>query len=248
MHVQVHEVLVWVSERSGSTSGLSLSLAGDTPRACRAGVASCAGAGRGGAPIGGFGEHGTDPEPTVYKWLRDHRPSGRSHREGPESEILARVRAGERAAYAELVVAHAPLAKRVAVLAGAGGDADDVVQEAFVKAYRSLGTFRDGSSFRPWLLRIVVNETHNQRRSSGRGPIGERRAGRLDAQSLTEPDPADEALSTARRRALLDAVSGLPAEQRCRRLPVPARAVGGGTSQVLDLSPRERSSPDCIAH
>ena len=156
-----------------------------------------------------------------------------------ESEILARVRAGERAAYAELVVTHAPLAKRVAVLAGAGRDADDVVQEAFVKAYRSLtsqATFRDGSSFRPWLLRIVVNETHNQRRLSGRRAERERRAGWLDARSLTVPDPAEAALSAARRRALLDAVSGLPADQRdvvtCRYLLELSEAE---TSQVLDL-------------
>ncbi|HKX66958.1 MAG TPA: RNA polymerase sigma factor [Intrasporangium sp.] len=156
-----------------------------------------------------------------------------------ESEILARVRAGERAAYAELVVTHAPLAKRVAVLAGAGRDADDVVQEAFVKAYRSLtsqATFRDGSSFRPWLLRIVVNETHNQRRGSGRRAERERRAGWLDARSLTVPDPAESALSAARRRALLDAVSGLPADQRdvvtCRYLLELSEAE---TSQVLDL-------------
>lgn len=153
-----------------------------------------------------------------------------------ETEILARVRAGERAAYAELVVAHAPLAKRVAVLAGAGGDADDVVQEAFVKAYRSLATFRDGSGFRPWLLRIVVNETHNHRRGSGRRAERERRAGWLDAQSLTVPDPAEEALSAARRRALLDAVSGLPADQRdvvaCRYL---LELTEAETVQVLDL-------------
>lgn len=45
------------------------------------------------------------------------------------------------------------------MLLGAGAEADDVVQEALVKAYRGLGGFRDGSPFRPWLLRIVANET-----------------------------------------------------------------------------------------
>ncbi len=139
-----------------------------------------------------------------------------------ESEILARVRAGDRTAYAELVLAHAPLAKRVAVLCGAGSDADDVVQEAFVKAYRSLPTLRGESGFRPWLLRIVVNETHNHRRGSHRRVERERRAGWLDAASLQVADPADEAVSTTRRRALLDAVRALPTAQRdvvtCRYL------------------------------
>ena len=55
----------------------------------------------------------------------------------------------------------APIALRTAVLLGAGSDAEDVVQEAFVKAYRSLGGFRDEAPFRPWLLRIVANEAHN---------------------------------------------------------------------------------------
>lgn len=44
--------------------------------------------------------------------------------------VLARVRAGEMAAYAELVTRHAPMARRLAMLSGAGADADDVVQEA----------------------------------------------------------------------------------------------------------------------
>ena len=68
---------------------------------------------------------------------------------------LARVRAGDPAAYAVLVALHAPVAKRLAVLSGAGSDADDVVQEAFVQAYEALPRFREGAGFRPWLLRIV---------------------------------------------------------------------------------------------
>jgi DNA-directed RNA polymerase specialized sigma24 family protein len=48
------------------------------------------------------------------------------------------VRAGDRDAYAELVNRHAPVAIRTAALLGAGGEAEDVVQEAFVKAYAAL--------------------------------------------------------------------------------------------------------------
>src|SRR5262245_30439679 len=84
---------------------------------------------------------------------------------GTEAEIIARVRAGDTEAYAELMRAHAPIAHRTAVLLGAGPDAEDVVQDAFVKAYLALEGFRDGASFRPWLLRIVTNETSNLLRS-----------------------------------------------------------------------------------
>jgi DNA-directed RNA polymerase specialized sigma24 family protein len=48
-----------------------------------------------------------------------------------DADDLARVREGDRDAYAELVRRHAPLALRTATLLGAGPDAEDVVQEAF---------------------------------------------------------------------------------------------------------------------
>ena len=78
------------------------------------------------------------------------------------------MRGGDPAAYAVLVRRYGGIARRTAAVLGAGADTDDVVQEAFVKAYRALGTFRDGAPFRPWLLRIVANETRNARRSAGR--------------------------------------------------------------------------------
>ena len=76
---------------------------------------------------------------------------------GPDAAVIARVRAGETEAYAELVRAHTPIALRTAALMGAGADAEDVVQDAFVKAYLALGTFRGDAAFRRWLLRIVAN-------------------------------------------------------------------------------------------
>jgi RNA polymerase sigma-70 factor (ECF subfamily) len=45
-----------------------------------------------------------------------------------------------------------------------------VLQTAFVKAFRALDRFRDDAAFRPWLLRIVANETHNLTRSRGVAP------------------------------------------------------------------------------
>jgi RNA polymerase sigma-70 factor (ECF subfamily) len=135
-----------------------------------------------------------------------------------EAEILARVRGGESAAYGELVLRHASVAKRTAVFLGAGADADDVVQEAFVKAYRALGGFRSGSAFRPWLLRIVANETRNVVRSRGRRSRREELAAPLDVVL----DPAEEAVSLERRTELLAAVRALPDPMRlvvtCRYL------------------------------
>lgn len=136
--------------------------------------------------------------------------------------VLARVRAGETAAYAELVTVHAPMAKRLAVLCGAGADADDVVQEAFVKAYRSLSSFRDGAEFRPWLLRIVVNESRNLHRGKSRRSDRELRVVREAARLGAASDPAEVAVDAERREALLGAIRALPEELRevvtCRYL------------------------------
>jgi RNA polymerase sigma factor (sigma-70 family) len=114
-------------------------------------------------------------------------------------------------------------ARRLAVLAGAGADADDVVQVAFVKAYRTLGSFREGAPFRPWLLRIVLNEARNATRSARRYQAAAGRSAVLDVAALTAADdPAATALTTERRAELLAAVRALPEPQQrvvvCRYL------------------------------
>jgi RNA polymerase sigma factor (sigma-70 family) len=124
---------------------------------------------------------------------------------------VARARAGDRDAYALLVARHGALAHRTAYLLGAGSDAEDVVQEAFVKAYRALGSFREGAAFRPWLLRIVANETNNLHRSL-------RRRRSLELR-LVEPDidpvePEREALTADTRAALLAAINAMPHRDR----------------------------------
>lgn len=108
---------------------------------------------------------------------------------------------------------HTGAAHRAAALLGAGSEAEDVVQQAFVKAYRSLESFRDGARFRPWLLRIVVNEAKNANRAAGRRRNATERSAVLD---VAEPvsDPASATLSRERRAELLDAVRRLPEPQR----------------------------------
>lgn len=134
------------------------------------------------------------------------------------------MRAGDRDAYAELVQRHAPVAIRTAALLGAGGDAEDVVQEAFVKAYGALASFRPGAPFRPWLLRIVANETRNLHRGAGRRTARERRSWALAEPLLLAQgdDPATAALTRERQEALVRGLAGLSAAHRqvvtCRYL------------------------------
>jgi RNA polymerase sigma-70 factor (ECF subfamily) len=85
-----------------------------------------------------------------------------------------------------------------------------VVQEAFVKAWQALDRFRPGAPFRPWLIRIVANQTRNTVRSRRR-----RDALAVRALDLHDgPDPALDAIAAERQRALLTAVSSLRAAER----------------------------------
>jgi RNA polymerase sigma-70 factor (ECF subfamily) len=132
--------------------------------------------------------------------------------------------AGETEAYAHLVHRHAPVAVRTAALLGAGADAEDVVQEAFVKAYAALGGLRPGAPFRPWFLRIVANQTRNLHRAAGRRSAREHRAWQRSEPLLlaAQPEPADALLAAERQAAIVRGLAGLPGPQRevvtCRYL------------------------------
>ena len=95
-----------------------------------------------------------------------------------------------------LVARYTLRAHRAAWLLGAGEDADDVVQEAFVKAFRSLPKFRAGEPFAPWLLSIVANETKNLLRSRHRRNALALRLSALEPDSATPDTPFDEAAAS----------------------------------------------------
>lgn len=138
-----------------------------------------------------------------------------------DAAAVTRARAGDLDAYEVLVAHHTAAAHRAAVLLGAGDDADDVVQEALVKAYRQLSRYRGESGFRPWLLAIVANETRNLHRSRGRRDGVLRRAVRREMPVLA-PDPAETAEANERRQRLVDRLRRLDQRDRdvlvCRYL------------------------------
>jgi RNA polymerase sigma factor (sigma-70 family) len=131
-----------------------------------------------------------------------------------DAAAVARARTGDLDAYEVLVARYTAPAHRAAVLLGAGADADDVVQEALVKAYRQIGRYRGDAGFRPWLLAIVANETRNLHRSrKRRDGLWLRAAAREDPEP-TSPDPAESAVAGERRQRLLDQVRLLDARDR----------------------------------
>lgn len=83
-----------------------------------------------------------------------------------DRDLIARAKNGDKTAFGELVRVHQGMALRVAYLVLRDhAEAEDVTQDAFVKAYRSLHRFRAEEPFRPWLLKIVRNESLNRSRS-----------------------------------------------------------------------------------
>ena len=132
-----------------------------------------------------------------------------------ESDLIARAQRGDERAYEELVHAYQGIAVRTAyLLAGGAAEAEDAAQEGFVKAWRALGRFRLGEPFRPWLLRIVANEAHNRRRSAGRRAQLALRAAAEVPSGDAAPSPEAALLGAEQREHLLEAVNGLPEDQR----------------------------------
>ncbi len=117
---------------------------------------------------------------------------------------------GDQAAFGQLVARYQLAARRLAIGLVGPSDGDDVAQDAFVRAYRSLASFRVGSPFQPWLLRIVVNQSANHHRSSTRRVTRMVKAFRSTERANEEREPVDfavEAEESARLRTALDRLS-----------------------------------------
>ncbi|MEZ4663842.1 MAG: RNA polymerase sigma factor [Caldilineaceae bacterium] len=86
-----------------------------------------------------------------------------------EADLITRARRGEQAAWLALVRAHQEALFRMAyLLLGDADEAEDVAQEAFIRALRALDSVKEGHPLRPWLLQIAKNLARNRRRSARR--------------------------------------------------------------------------------
>ncbi|MGD8626433.1 MAG: sigma-70 family RNA polymerase sigma factor [Anaerolineae bacterium] len=123
-----------------------------------------------------------------------------------ESDRIHRARQGDEGAWTELVREHQAAAFRLAyLLVGDADDAEDVTQEAFIRAYRALDGFDLERPFRPWLLGIVRNLASNWRRSLGRYLAALRRLGReraIEPRTAPSHDPVREEEARALWRAV----------------------------------------------
>ena len=132
-----------------------------------------------------------------------------------DAVLVERSRNGDQSAYGELVTRYQAIAARTAyVITGTAADAEDVAQDAFVKAYYALDRFRAGAPFRPWLLRIVANEAINRRKAAGRRPTVGLSVVEDRASGDTALSPEASALARERREVVLEALRQMREEDR----------------------------------
>jgi len=132
-----------------------------------------------------------------------------------DAELVRRARRGDAQAFGALVKKFQERVYRTAFhMTGSHGDADDVAQEAFLRAYRGLGGFDERSEFGTWLHRIAINSALNHLRSRRRRRA--QQAGPEAADSVPSPaaDPEGRYQVQEQARAVLDALGELSASLR----------------------------------
>ncbi len=131
-----------------------------------------------------------------------------------EGEIIGRVLGGDREAFAALVDAYkGPVFRLAFRMTGSAQDADDLTQESFLRAFQSLGRFRAGERFFPWLYTISLNVIRNHLRKAKALPEESARKG--------VPEAADPRGDPARRPSAGSGADRL--QGYLLRLPVPVR-------------------------
>ena len=137
--------------------------------------------------------------------------------EASDAQLVRRSKEGDTAAFGELVRRYQKTVFRIVLrMVKSTDDADDLTQDAFVRAHRGLGTFKEEFDFHPWLYRIAVNQAINFINKK-------KRQGAVDIDDVPEGDlkqgPAPESpIQSASRHELLsgleEALEKLPEEQR----------------------------------
>src|SRR5580658_9426401 len=140
--------------------------------------------------------------------------------------LIAKAQAGDTVAFRSLVERHERRAFSIALaLVRDENDARELVQDAFLRVFKSLGTFQGGSSFFTWLYRIITNLAIDLIRKPGRRSNDLREEARMDTEEqadvdlpfLSRFDGADP-IDVVRRREIAarlhTALEGLPSYHR----------------------------------
>jgi RNA polymerase sigma-70 factor (ECF subfamily) len=128
-----------------------------------------------------------------------------------DSALAAACQSGDLRAYERLYAQQGARMKNLARnLLGNSNDAEDAVQETFLKVQRSIASFRGQSSFVTWTFRILVNTCHDARRSRMR----KKEVANDDSEESPRPEPRAPGAHPSLRLALERALASLTRHQR----------------------------------
>jgi RNA polymerase sigma-70 factor (ECF subfamily) len=131
----------------------------------------------------------------------------------PEAELVRQALAGDVAAFADLCERYRARIWRIAASVAPGPDAEDVAQEALVRAYSALASYHGDAPFEAWLCRIVLNVARDHRRSAWHRRV--LLFDRLPTPEATTCGALDGELERRElQRRVRQAVAALPERQR----------------------------------
>jgi RNA polymerase sigma-70 factor (ECF subfamily) len=158
--------------------------------------------------------------PGVNRGARSPSKEIRAREAEEDRALIAKAQAGDTAAFRSLVERHQRRAFAIAYsLVRDEQDARELVQDAFIRVFKGLGTFKGGSSFFTWLYRIVTNLSIDLMRKPGRTPGGFSGLGDLDGKLDASADNDSENLDFP----LLSRIDGSDPADVLRRREIAAR-------------------------
>lgn len=162
----------------------------------------------------------------------------------PDEEIVSRIRAGETALYEVIMRRYNQRLYRIArAILHNDGEAEDVIQDTYVRAYEHLDQFAARASFSTWLSRIAVHESLARLRRSNRNqPLDNLDNPEYDGEPSMQitspaPNPEQNASSAQTKDLLEEAVLGLPEHYRAVIMLRDIEELSTAeTAEVLDLT------------
>jgi RNA polymerase sigma-70 factor (ECF subfamily) len=154
--------------------------------------------------------------------MKNPSPTPKPAADAPDAELAVRIAAGEPAAFEALMRRHNRALFRTArAILRDDAEAEDALQEAYLQAYRAIGTYRAEAKLSTWLARIVANEALMRvRKRARRAEIVPMRSGVSEAEINEIPDddmnetPERAAQRTEMRHLLEAQIDALPDDYR----------------------------------
>jgi len=135
-----------------------------------------------------------------------------------DEEVVSRVLAGETALFEILMRRYNQRLYRVSrIILRSDAEAEDVMQDAYVRAYTHLSQFAGKAAFSTWLTRIAIHEALARKRRSGRYEELDAMPNNVDSTPLlksSEPTPEDRTARAETRQLLQEAIEHLPEAYR----------------------------------